>query len=127
VVALADLVVWCVATTDWRVWEAGGVGLSFGDCVSVISGDCGCRVSGIGYRVSGIGCETTKHTKDTKGWIVILVEAGEAGEGGPGQLVLNVTVHHDHCSHGPHTDSVCVCHQPNSVEGVSVAAFSVWR
>ena len=39
----------------------------------------------------------------------------------------DVTVHHNHCSHGPHTDSVCVCLQSNSVEGVSVAAFYLWR
>jgi SNF2 family DNA or RNA helicase len=32
---------------------------------------------------------------------------------------LRVTVHHNHCSHGPQPDSVCVCLQPNSVEGVS--------
>jgi hypothetical protein len=31
-----------------------------------------------GCRVSGVGCETTKHTKHTKGWLVILVEAGDA-------------------------------------------------
>jgi hypothetical protein len=30
-----------------------------------------------------------------------------------------VTVHHNHCSQVPHADSVCVCLQPNCVEGVS--------
>ena len=35
--------------------------------------------------------------------------------------VIDVTVHHNHRSHGPHTDSVCVFYQPNSVEGESWA------
>jgi len=32
---------------------------------------------------------------------------------------IEVTAPHSHCPHGPHTDSVCVCFQPNSVEGAS--------
>ena len=32
---------------------------------------------------------------------------------------MRVTVPRRHCRHGPHTDSVCVCLPPNSVEGVS--------